>query len=86
MWRQPIAPRRRITWARALNPELALAQFRRQLLERGNAVLSGRMRRKELVHAVVRQRIDDEKVRGGRGALGSGEIGRPGHSRGFPVR
>ena len=46
------------------------AHFRRKLLQRGDAVLGRRVRREQIVHALPRQRVDDEHVRGRRIALG----------------
>jgi 6,7-dimethyl-8-ribityllumazine synthase len=40
-------------------------------LQRGDAVLRGRVRGEQIVHALARQRVDDEHMRGGRIALGA---------------
>jgi len=37
--------------------------LRRKLLQRGDAVFGRRVRREQIVHALARQRVDDEHVR-----------------------
>ena len=49
---------------------LPRSQFGREPLQLGDPVLGRRMGREQIVHAVTRQRIDDEHVRGRRIAFG----------------